>query len=155
MHMIFDFFNDKKVIKAKMDPGKAPETCKRLANFLATPCTITTRHAMYTGPEMSMQLPTDDPAELLATPQEAATILPLPGQVLFTPLAANVWPGASNPILDIGVYYGPHARTFFPVGWLPGNAFASIIPADLATAQQLGASLLNDGQKKLIVSIEE
>ncbi len=132
-------------LRAQLDAHLAPQTCAALQDALRSPVAVRVRHAMFTGPEMSMQLPPDRYAPLLEVPQEAAVIMPTVGQVLFTVLPARVWPGSAGAILDLGIYYGPYGRTFFPSGWLPGNAFAHIVPDDHERMAQLGRSLLERG----------
>ncbi|MBB6097084.1 hypothetical protein HNR42_000498 [Deinobacterium chartae] len=152
--MLLTFRFGDEVLRADLDPANAPRTCEALTGALVEPVRIRVKHAMFTGPEMSMQLPHDRYAHLLEVPQEAATILPQPGQVLFTPLPAYVWPGARTPILDLGLYYGPHARTFFPVGWLPGNAFARVRPEDFEAMRRIGAGLLDTGARDVELTVQ-
>lgn len=142
-------------LHAQLEPGLAPATCAALVQALRTPVTVRVRHAMFTGPEMSMQLPPAAHPELLETPLEAAVIMPLEGQVLFTVLAPHVWPGATGAIFDLGIYYGPYGRTFFPSGWLPGNAFARIIPEHFERMKTIGRSLLEDGAQDVTIAVRE
>ena len=121
--------------------------------MLTEPVTVRVRHAMFTGPEMSMQLPPEPYAALLGVPQEAAVIMPVVGQVLFTVLPTHVWPGSTAPIIDLGVYYGPYGRTFFPSGWLPGNAFATVIPDDHDAMRRTGRALLDTGAQDVLLQI--
>ncbi|AZI45003.1 DUF3830 family protein (plasmid) [Deinococcus psychrotolerans] len=139
-------------LHAQLDPQLAPETCAAFSEALRTPVTIRTRHAMFTGPEMSMQLPAAQYPQLLQVPQEAAVIMPVEGQVLFTSLPARVWPGSSEPILDLGIFYGPYGRTFFPSGWLPGNAFAHIAAEHFPLMKQIGRSLIESGAQDVELS---
>ncbi len=140
-------------LHAQLDFELAPSTCAAITQALTTPVTLRVRHAMFTGPEMSMQLPASQHAALLEVPPEAAIIMPAEGQVLFTPLAARVWPGSREAILDIGIFYGPYGRTFFPSGWLPGNAFARILAAHQALMKELGRSLIERGAQDVTLSI--
>ncbi len=142
-------------LHAQLEPQMAPVTCASLKQALQTPVTVRVRHAMFTGPEMSMQLPTAPNQQLLQTPLEAAVIMPLEGQVLFTVLPSHVWPGTTDAVFDLGIYYGPYGRTFFPSGWLPGNAFARIIPEHFERMKQIGRSLLEDGAQDVTIAVRE
>lgn len=142
-------------LHARLEPGLAPVTCAALRQALRTPVTVRVRHAMFTGPEMSMQLPTRAHPQLLQTPLEAAVIMPLEGQVLFTVLPSHVWPGTTDAVFDLGIYYGPYGRTFFPSGWLPGNAFARIIPEHFERMKKIGRSLLEDGAQDVTIVVRE
>ncbi|GGR22336.1 DUF3830 family protein [Deinococcus ruber] len=149
--LVFEFASAE--LHARLDTELAPATCAALTEALRTPVTVRVRHAMFTGPEMSMQLPAAQHSALLAVPPEAAIIMPTEGQVLFTPLAAHVWPGSREAILDIGIYYGPYGRTFFPSGWLAGNAFARIIPEHHQQMKELGRSLIEHGAQDVTLRI--
>ena len=149
--LVFTFASGE--LHARLDTDVAPATCAALTQALRTPVTVRVRHAMFTGPEMSMQLPAAEHSALLNVPPEAATIMPAEGQVLFTPLAARVWPGSREAILDIGIFYGPYGRTFFPSGWLAGNAFARILPEHQQAMKDLGRSLIEHGAQDVTLQI--
>ncbi|OLV16921.1 hypothetical protein BOO71_0010297 [Deinococcus marmoris] len=75
--------------------------------------------------------------------------------MLFTVLPSHVWPGTTDAVFDLGIYYGPYGRTFFPSGWLPGNAFARIIPEHFERMKQIGRSLLEDGAQDVTIAVRE
>ncbi|MGY2895668.1 anti-sigma factor RsiW [Deinococcus sp. UYEF24] len=149
--LVFEFASGE--LRAQLDAELAPATCAALTQTLQTPVTLRVRHAMFTGPEMSMQLPAAQHSALLDVPPEAAIIMPTEGQVLFTPLAARVWLGSREAILDIGIFYGPYGRTFFPSGWLAGNAFARILPEHHHLMKELGRSLIEHGAQEVTLRL--
>ncbi len=112
---------------------RAPANAAFLWEFLAVPRQIRAIHAMWTGPEISAPVPDDaltDSQRTAGLPLEHATIMPQPGDVVMTFLPPRVWGGGPNPVFDIGLFYGPGARLFFPIGWQPGSVCARI--ADVA-----------------------
>jgi hypothetical protein len=113
---------------------RAPANAAFLWDFLAVPRNIPAIHAMWTGPEISAPIPDGDLTEALRVaglPLENATVMPQPGEVVLTFLPPRVWGGGSAPVFDIGLFYGPGARLFFPIGWQPGSVAARIadVPA--------------------------
>lgn len=90
---------------------------------------------MWTGPEISCPIP---PAHLVradyahALPPENATLRPQPGDIVLVYVPARMWGGNPDPIFDIGMFYGPGARMFFPIGWLAGSVIAQVRIEDRA-----------------------
>ena len=120
-------------VAALLIEDRAPANAAFLWQFFATPRAIPAIHAMWTGPEISAPIPDSDltDAERAAgVPLENATIMPQPGDVVLTFLPPRVWGGGPAPVFDIGIFYGPGARLFFPIGWQPGSIVAHI--ADVA-----------------------
>ena len=62
---------------------------------------------------------------------ENATVMPQPGEIVLTFLPPRVWGGGAAPVFDIGLFYGPGARLFFPIGWQPGSVAARVADGDL------------------------
>ena len=102
-----------------------------LSRYVQTPRVVPAIHAMWTGPEISCPIP---PAHLAgadwarALPPENATLHPQPGDVVLAYVPARMWGGNPDPIFDIGLFYGPGARMFFPIGWLAGSVVAQVRP---------------------------
>jgi len=115
-------------IKAYLMSEKAPITCDGFWEAIKNPIEILGQHAMYTGREISTQLPESlcDKGLLDNPTSENLTCFPLPGELLFMFMSKYSFEGNPFPIYDIGIFYGRNARTFFPMGWLPGNLFARV-----------------------------
>lgn len=140
-------------IIVNMLEDKAPKTCEGFWEAIKEPVNTSGKHAMYTGREISVQLPPDEQKEsiLHEPPQENLTCFPLPGDILFTFMPKHAFGGAPVPIYDIGIFYGRDARTFFPMGWLPGNLFAQVSdPNELKKLEEIGQYVNNHGQQKVI-----
>lgn len=122
-------------VRAVMLEAKAPANAAFLWRYLETPRLVPGLHAMWTGPEISCPIP---PAQLAgadwahALPPENATLHPQPGDVVLAYVPARMWGGTPDPIFDIGLFYGPGARMFFPIGWLAGSVVAQVPPEDRA-----------------------
>ena len=120
-------------VLADLLPEKAPENLAFLTSYLTGPRVVPGLHAMWTGPEISCPIP---PAHLSgatyarALPPENATLHPQPGDVVLAYVPARMWGGNPDPIFDIGLFYGPGARMFFPIGWLAGSVVAQVRPMD-------------------------
>jgi len=141
------------VVKAELLEQQAPGTTEGIKKILIKDKHVTTgKHAIYTGKEISVQLPEEicEESGLGGDVKENLTCFPQPGDILFTYLPAFAWGGVPSQIFDIGIFYGKDARTFFPMGWLPGNLFARVIPEDLEKLARMGQEILLTGQQKLI-----
>jgi hypothetical protein len=135
-------------LRAELTQALAPESCALLARALERPLSCTARHAIWTGPEISMPLPTCQQTEPLAQhPAEALSVFPQPGDLLLTALPPHAWPGQAGALIDLGLFYGPQGRCFFPLGWLAGTLVARLLPEDLAAAAELGSDLLRRGEQ--------
>jgi hypothetical protein len=102
--------------------------------ILAEPRDIPALHAIWTGPEISAPIPDSmlaDAHRAAGLPLENATVLPQPGELVLTWLAARIWGGGEAPVFDLGLFYGPHGRMFFPIGWHAGSVVARVAAADL------------------------
>ena len=118
-------------VRAVLLDDRAPENAAFLWELLARPREIPGIHAMWTGPEISCPVPTSElDAGWLekSLPLENATIMPQPGDIVLSWLAARVWGGGPAPVFDIGLFYGAGARLLFPVGWLAGSVVARVAP---------------------------
>ena len=120
-------------VRALLLPEKAPVNAAFLWNYLSVPRAVPSIHAIWTGPEISCLVPAAHLAgDEAALPPENATLHPQPGDVVLAYVPARVWGGNPQPIFDIGLFYGPGARMFFPIGWLAGSVVAQVLPEDRA-----------------------
>lgn len=145
------------VVKAELLEQQAPRTTEGIKKILSRDKHVTTgKHAIYTGKEISVQLPEEicEESGLGGEVKENLTCFPQPGDILFTYLPAFAWGGVPSQIFDIGIFYGKDARTFFPMGWLPGNLFARVIPEDLEKLARMGQEILLTGQQKLVFQMK-
>lgn len=139
------------VIRAHLLEEKAPKTCEAFWEVIKEPLETSGKHAMYTGKEISVQLPAERSfsTALHEVKPENISCYPLPGELLYTFMPAYAWGGMPNAIYDLGCFYGPDARTFFPMGWLPGNRFATVENDDLGVFEQMGVKANNEGIQKI------
>jgi hypothetical protein len=132
---------------------QAPVTSKAFWELIEQPITLSGKHAMYTGKEISTQLPLEQASstQLHQVVPENLTCFPAAGDLLYTFMPAYAWNGIPYPIYDLGCFYGRDARTFFPMGWVPGNRFAVVRPADLEAFALMGQKTLLEGQQTLVI----
>ena len=137
-------------VTAGLLDDRAPANAAFLWYFLSVPRQIPAIHAMWTGPEISAPIPDADLSAAQrdsGLPLEHATVMPQPGDIVLTFLPPRVWGGGPAPVFDIGIFYGPGARLFFPIGWQPGSVVARIadvpaLAAACARIRQSGACTL-------------
>jgi hypothetical protein len=115
---------------------QAPANTRFLRALLREPKAIPGLHAMWTGPEISCPVPLGMIPEdaRAALPAENATIHPQPGDLVLAYLPPRLWGGGPEPVFDLGLFYGPGARMFVPVGWLPGSVVARAEPPEAIAA---------------------
>ncbi len=113
-------------VTATLDDDRAPANAAFLWDLLAEPRAIAAIHAMWTGPEISAPVPAAMHGGAAPLPLEQATVMPQPGDIVLTYLPPRLWGGGPAPVFDIGLFYGPGARLFFPIGWQPGSICARI-----------------------------
>lgn len=156
-NLIIHFHENDIRIKAELLTEKAPKTTKELVRALSAPYETSGKHAMYTGKEISVQLAENlfEDVDLDEKVKENLTCFPQPGDILFTYLPKYAWAGIPSQIFDVGIFYGSNARTFFPMGWLPGNLFARVVNEDLDKLAQMGDLTLTGGQQKINLIIED
>ncbi len=90
-------------------------------------------HAMWTGPEISCPVPaTAFPAEaaLEGLPAENATSFPEAGDIAVVWAPANSFKGQPFAFFDVGLFYGPGARLFMPMGWVMASVCARVADED-------------------------
>ncbi|MDE2333246.1 MAG: DUF3830 family protein [Rhodospirillales bacterium] len=136
-------------VTAALDATRAPANAGFLWNLLAEPRAIPGVHAMWTGPEISCPVPDAMLAdrERSPLPVECGTVMPQPGEIVLTYLPARFWGGGEAPVFDIGLFYGPQARLFFPVGWIAGSVVGRV--ADVAALAAACAVIRRHGQATL------
>lgn len=141
-------------IRFQLLEEKAPQTCAAFWDALSKRVETTGKHAMYTGREISVQLSPDTHSggALANLPQENLTCFPLPGDILFTYMPKYAFGGLPFEIFDIGIFYGRDARTFFPMGWVPGHLFAQVVPEDGQKLAEIGLYISLHGQQKVTFS---
>ncbi|MER9316242.1 DUF3830 family protein [Mesorhizobium sp. M0659] len=107
---------------------KAPGNVAFLWDYLREPRSIPSIHAIWTGPEISCPIPMAHliPGGADPLPLENAALTPQPGDLVLSYVPARVWGGGPDPIFDIGFFYGPGGRLFFPIGWLPGSVVGRV-----------------------------
>jgi hypothetical protein len=140
-------------LRAKLHSKKTPTTASTFLQLLSNgPLEVVGKHAMYTGKEISIQLPKElcGNTAFHDIPKENLTCFPQPGDLLFTFMPEYAWAGVPSPIYDVGLFYGRDARTFFPMGWLPGNLFSYVIEEDLHNLSLMGEKTHQEGVQKII-----
>lgn len=133
----------------------APDNAAFLWDFLAQPRDIPALHAIWTGPEISAPIPDAmlaDRHRAAGLKLENATVLPQPGELVLTYLPARVWAGGEAPVFDLGMFYGPHGRLFFPIGWHAGSVVARVAAADLPALAEACRRIRTGGACTLHVS---
>ena len=110
-------------VRFRLLDDRAPANTAFLRQLLRQPKAIPGLHAMWTGPEISCPVPLAMIPEGAQgpLPPENATIHPQPGDLVLAYLPPRLWGGGPDPVFDLGLFYGPGARMFFPIGWLPGS----------------------------------
>ncbi|MEO8243467.1 MAG: DUF3830 family protein [bacterium] len=144
-------------VMAAFLPDKAPANVTFLRRYLETPRSVPAIHAMWTGPEISCPIP---PLHLAgadwatALPPENATLHPQPGDVVLAYVPARMWGGTPDPVFDIGLFYGPGARMFFPIGWLAGSVVAQVRPEDRAALAEACNRIRRSGTCDITFGLE-
>ncbi len=114
---------------AHLHAEAAPANSAFLWDFLAQPRDIPALHAMWTGPEISAPIPDSllpDRHRAEGLPLENATVMPQPGELVLAYLPPRVWGGGATPVFDLGLFYAPQGRLFFPIGWHAGSVVARV-----------------------------
>lgn len=144
-------------VLADLLPDKAPENLAFLMAYLSVPRVVPGLHAMWTGPEISCPIPAAHLAGATyahALPPENATLHPQPGDVVLAYVPARMWGGNPDPIFDIGLFYGPGARMFFPIGWLAGSVVAQVRPEDRPALAEACTRIRRSGACEITFSQE-
>ena len=86
--------------------------------------------------------------DLPQVPKENMTVFPVPGDLLFYHYIGQLPHGAR--IYDIGMYYDRAGHSFWDVGWVPGNVFATV-SANLGGLQRVGGQVHESGEQEVVV----
>ncbi|MGF7147623.1 hypothetical protein FHS96_001232 [Sphingomonas zeicaulis] len=117
----------------------APASCAFLWDLAERKASFEAMHAIWTGPEISVPMPSAALPEGMAQPAipaENATSYPDAGDIVLAYLAAGSTRGLPpGNFYDIGVFYGSGGRLLMPFGWIQANVCARIVAEDLAKAQ--------------------
>lgn len=144
-------------VRADFLAAKAPENVAFLTRYLGHPRVVPGLHAMWTGPEISCPIPAAhlaDTSYAHALPPENATLHPQPGDVVLAYVPARMWGGNPDPIFDIGLFYGPGARMFFPIGWLAGSVVAQVRAEDRAALAEACGRIRRTGACDITFALE-
>jgi len=128
---------------ADLQDQAAPDTCEAIWELLAEPLRGPVNHARGIGPEIYVMLPA-----LPQVPEENMTVFPVPGDLLFYHYVGQLPRG--EVIYDIGMYYDRGGHSFWDVGWVPGNVFATVT-GNLAGLQRAGGIICERGEHPAIV----
>jgi hypothetical protein len=113
--------------------AKAPRAAEAFWALAGTVGAHDAIHAMWTGPEISCPVPAAafPPGALDAGPfAENATSFPEAGEIAVVHAPENSFKGQPFGFFDIGLFYGPGARLFMPMGWVMASVCATVQPED-------------------------
>lgn len=125
------------VVAATLLEEDAPATCDAIWAALKKPIERPVRHARGIGPEIYLMLP-----PMPSVPNEHMTVFPIPGDLLFYHYEGQLPRGEC--IYDIGMYYDRGGHSFWDVGWVPGNVFATV-SQNLEGLQRVGRIISSAG----------
>jgi hypothetical protein len=126
-------------VRCQLLDDKAPVSCQFLWDLAERRATFDAIHAIWTGPEISVPMPSgilpdDMPRPVI--PEENATSFPDQGEIVLAYLAAGSTKGLPpGDFYDIGLFYASGGRLMMPFGWIKANVCARILDEDLAKAQ--------------------
>ena len=125
-------------VRCRLLQDAAPQSCDFLRDLASRSASFEAMHAIWTGPEISMPMPSASLPEGMdqpAIPFENATAYPDSGDIVLAYLAAGSTKGLPpGPFYDIGMFYGAGGRLLMPFGWIQANVCARIVDEDLAKA---------------------
>jgi hypothetical protein len=149
--LVLEFPDDGLTARARFLDKLAPSTCAAMRRLASLEPDLLAVHAAFTGRELSVRIPAELASRVdgLITPPENQTLFPIPGDLVWSHLPAYAWSGVSETLLDLGIFYGRDSRLLLPVGWLPGNRFAEIVPDDLPPLAKLAAETQVKGAKRV------
>jgi len=129
----------------------APRTCAAIWDALVNPLETTIAQARWLGPATYFFVPPERGLDGATLPPENQTIFPIPGDLLFVYYAPHQLHGfGDQPLNEIVIAYDRDARMFVPLGWHPGNHFASIVEGFPAFVEMC-AKTHREGVKKIRV----
>lgn len=147
-----DFPHDGVTVRARLRDDLAPHTCAAMWELAAVEPSLRGVHAAFTGRELSVRIPADLVAQIggIDVPPECQTLFPIPGDLIWAYLPPYAWAGVSEPLYDLGIFYGRDSRLLLPVGWVAGNRFGEILPEHLPALAGLAVRAQIEGAKHLI-----
>jgi Protein of unknown function (DUF3830) len=149
--LVLDFVDDGLTARARFLDQLAPSTCSAMRKLASMAPDLLAVHAAFTGRELSVRISQELASRIdgLATPPENQTLFPIPGDLVWSHLPPYAWSGVTEPLFDLGIFYGRDSRLLLPVGWLPGNRFAEIFRDDLPALAKLAAETQVKGAKRV------
>jgi hypothetical protein len=148
-----EFPDEGLIAQARLLDELAPRTCAVIWELAGLAPQLVAVHAAFTGRELSVRIPAElalqagDPK----VPPENQTLFPIPGDLIWAQLPPYAWSGVTEPLYDLGIFYGRDSRLLLPVGWVAGNRFAEILPNHLPALARLAARTQMEGAKRLIL----
>jgi len=134
---------------------EAPLTCNALWKALETPIIQQGIHAMWTGHEIMIEIPSENHRfDPLSIPKENKTIYPMPGDLMWAYFPKLIERGFPRAIWDFIIIYGPDSSVNCALGSLPANVWAHITENLPAFAEGCRA-LRMDGKKRFRISRRE
>jgi hypothetical protein len=127
---------------------RAPQTSAYIWELLQHPLELEAVHAMFTGRELSVNIPYEGCENGLVLPRENQTMFPLPGDLIWNAYAAYEWQGIPHPVYDFGIFYGRESRILLPAGWRPSNCFGTITE-NLEAFASVCAKCQREGVKRI------
>jgi hypothetical protein len=149
-----DFPGEGVTVRARLLDELAPRTCSAIWELAARSPELTGVHAAFTGRELSVRIPLDVAMRVEGIdtlPPENQTLFPIPGDLIWARLPPYAWSGVSEPLYDLGIFYGRDSRLLLPVGWIAGNRFAEVLPDHLPALAEVAARSQIEGAKRLII----
>lgn len=138
---------------AELQEDDAPQTCAALWKAMEVPIEAKFIHAMYAGPEVFTDLPSEnrlfDPT---AVPRENATAYPSPGDIAWLYLPPHEERGQDKEFWDLAIAYGREVTFDSSLGIRPISVWACITEGLPELAVQLARIRSDDGPKTLRLS---
>ncbi len=137
---------------AELLEEEAPLTSDFMWQVLETPIVQKGIHAMWAGCEIMVEVPKENyRGDPHSVPRENASLLPLPGDLMWIHFTDRMLTGFSREIWDFIIMYGPDSRIATQVGPWPGNIWAHITENLPAFAERC-ESLQMEGMKNFRIS---
>jgi hypothetical protein len=136
---------------AELLEDQAPKTCEAIWKGLERPLNGKGLHAMFCGREVMVEMPDENKTfDPLAIPPENQTCFPIPGDILWYYFAPRQECGFPSEIYDIAIIYGRDTRMIMPLGWVPGNLFATITE-NLKEFADVCSRVRSEGVKDIVI----
>lgn len=145
-------FDGGPAVDAHFHEDHAPVTSRALWEALPSPVVVLATHAMYAGPEIMLDLPSEArtfaPSDI---PAENQQVIPAAGDVIWYYQAPNLMAGLQDEVWEVGLFYASGGRIFGPLGWTPCNIVASVHEG-LGPFAEACAGIRLTGARKLALS---